>query len=274
MGSLHITIPAQDGENVNNEEAIRKFLAYLSARPDISQNRYKKYKGQLKRLSEWCPCPFENATREDIEILVSRILKSQLSDWTKYNYFSTIKIFFRWLRKTEEYPPEVRWITRKGLRLGSAVSSKAELLTDEEFHDLLLCAPDAKYRALWALLREKGPRIGEALSCKIGDLEIIDHDTATLRIGAHIRGKNRYSARTIALVDSLPFLTRWLNVHPQGKDPNAWLFPNNQNRRLSDSGALSVLKLAAKKAGIQKRVWHHLFRHQSITEAKTPSIPI
>jgi integrase len=285
---------------MKNELWIKEFLTYLDARADISAKRKKKYKSQLNAIREWCPCEFDKARREDLEVVVASVLKGKVrysypakggvgrvvrfggefKDSTKSNYLETIRIFWRWLRNREagtelyddgEYPPEVKWIKQKGLRITSAVKSKDEFLTDEEFEQLIRLATP-KYRALWSLLREKGARINEVLSCKVGDLQLIDENTATLKIASNIRGKTIYSKRTIGITDSLPFLVKWLDENPSGRDPEAWLFPNNghhkKHARLNSEAAIRTLQRAARDAGITKRVWHHLFRHEAITRAR------
>lgn len=285
---------------MKNELWIRDYLTYLDARADISASRKSKYRGQLGYIAEWCPCDFDKAGREEIEAVVAAALKGkarysyparggkgrvvrlggEFRDSTKSAYLETIKIFWRWLRNREagkelyddgEYPPEVKWIKQKGLRITSAVKSKDEFLTDEEF-ERLLRAGLPKYRALWSLLREKGARINEVLSCRVGDLQLLDENTATLKIASNIRGKTIYSKRTIGITDSLPFILKWLDEHPEGKNPSAWLFPNNghnqKNARLSSDAALRTMHRVAKKARIKKRVWHHLFRHEAITRAR------
>lgn len=279
---------------------IKDFLTHLEARSDVGEGRKKKYRTQLKYISEWCPCDFEKATRKDIEKLVARVNTARVkrvikdksspdgclivegkefSDNTKCDYYNTIKTFWKWLRNAEageekyevgtsEYPLEVKWIKRKGLRLKSAVASKDEFLTDKEFERLMRQAPDSRYRALWAVLREKGPRITELLTCKIHDFKMLDEDTATLMVAQNIRGKTEYSRRTIGLTTkSIPFITQWLNEHPEGTNPDAWLFPG-QTGHLTGSAALVTLKRAAKRAKIRKRVFHHLFRHESITRSR------
>lgn len=294
---------------MKKQEWINRFLAHLDARPDIGAQRRRKYAGELVYIAELCPCDFEKARKKDIEVLIAKVrtarkhkrvpdktapngyhikLGNTISDSTKASYFTTVKVFWRWLRNAEaldqgkeepyninvpgDYPPEVRWITKRGLRIGSAIQSKDEFLTDEEFTRLLQHAAP-KYRALWSILREKGPRISEVLTCKVKDFKQVDENTGLLKLAAHIRGKTKHAQRTVGLCDSMPFLLRWLNDHPERDNPEAWLFPNHTacnkvNDRLTSASSVVSLKRTAKRAGITKRVWNHMFRHESITRAR------
>jgi hypothetical protein len=55
---------------------------------------------------------FKDATRDDIEFVVEVIVKSDHSEWTKYDYFITIKRFFRWMNKGKD-PEITAWIKPK-----------------------------------------------------------------------------------------------------------------------------------------------------------------
>lgn len=287
-----------------NQDWNERFLIHLDSKPDIGIQRKKKYISQLKYIAEWYPGEdYAKATKHDIEQLVAKVLKGKvhrvkkqpdgtvkavptkqdMADASKSDYLTAIKSFWRWLRNEEagkqiynpedphQYPPEVMWIRKKGLRIKSAVQSKEEFLTDEEF-DRMLRAADLKYRALWSILREKGPRVNEVLTCKIKDFNLIDTETATLALAHNIKGKTEYSKRVVGLADSVPAIKWWLEIHPNRNNPEAWLFPNDGNNhrggKLTQAAARMKLQRTARKVGITKRVWHHLFRHEAITKAK------
>jgi len=45
---------------------------------------------------------------QDVEKIVEQIEKETWAERTKYDFKISLRIFFRWLRKTENYPKEVK----------------------------------------------------------------------------------------------------------------------------------------------------------------------
>lgn len=74
----------------------------------LSKARIAKLLDTLWRVSKWFGKPLEDVGREDITRLVVKVESADYSPWTKHDYKAIIKQFFKWLRKTEEYPPEVK----------------------------------------------------------------------------------------------------------------------------------------------------------------------
>lgn len=80
-----------------------------------------------------------------------------------------IKRFFKWLRKSEDYPEEVRWI---GQGSETIRCFQRGLLTDEEeVKKMAEIANNPRDRALILVLYEPGCRIGEILSLKIKNVQ-------------------------------------------------------------------------------------------------------
>jgi site-specific recombinase XerD len=76
----------------------------------LSKARILKYFDVLGRIAIWFNKPLQQVKKEDIMNLVQRVESSNYSEWTKHDYKVVLKIFYRWLRKTEDYPEEVKWI--------------------------------------------------------------------------------------------------------------------------------------------------------------------
>ncbi|MDI6819581.1 MAG: site-specific integrase [Candidatus Hodarchaeaceae archaeon] len=107
---------------------------------------------------------------------------------------------------------------------------------------------------------ESGARASEILGIKIKDAEF-DQFGAVL----HIRGKT--GKRMIRLVESVSDLRLWLSMHPDGKNPDAWLWPG----RKQSGGPLSrvtfewLLAKLGERAGLSKHIHPHLLRHSRAT---------
>lgn len=69
------------------------------------------------------------------------------------------KRFYRWLRQTEEYPPEVKWIKPRVADANRKLPE--ELLTAAEIQEMIQKADIGRDRALIGVLHESGCRVGE-----------------------------------------------------------------------------------------------------------------
>lgn len=117
-------------------------------------------------------------------------------------------------------------------------------------------------RALIAVLYESGFRIGEALNMRISDV-------APDLQGARVRVSGKTGPRTVRLITSVPQLTAWLENHPLKRESQSWIWASLAHScigsQLEYHSVSAILKNAAKRAEVQKRVYPHLFRHSAAT---------
>lgn len=243
--------------DVESKSAILQFYQdYLVQ--GYSQARKIKYLNTLKTIRVQLGQSFENITRQDITEWLHRLENTRYSEWTKRDYKIVLKIFFRWLKKSETYPSEVAWIrtTRARNRM-----LPEQLLTYDEVKRIAEAALHPRDKALVLVLYESGCRIGEILSLKIGNVEFDQYGAVLL-----VSGKTGH--RRVRIIVSASNLALWLNSHPLRSDLNAPLWVKlgaERGHALSYAGAKTVLKEIAKVAGIKKRIYPHLFRHSRAT---------
>ena len=240
-----------------NRQAIADFTDHCLS-DGLSEKRILKYLSTLSNIARRFPVEFNDATRKHVEDLVRDIERADYSDWTKRDFRIALKKFFRWLRGTEEYPPEVKWL-RSTLRNRRA-KLPDELLTQDEVRRLIAAAGNARDRAMVAMLYESGCRIGELLSLRIKDLQRHPH-------GFQVTVKGSKGSRRILLVSCVPYLTAWLNEHPRGQDGEHALWATSDWRaaQISYGRVRVVIRAIARRAGITKSVNPHNFRHTRAT---------
>jgi len=223
-----------------------------------SKARTTKYLDTLERTARILGKPFEEATREDIEDLIAEIERRNYSDWTKHDYKVILRIFYRWLRKCE-YPEEVSWIR---IKVKSTPKLPEELLTVEEINKLVNAAEHVRDKAFILTLYESGCRIGELLALQIKHVNFDEFGAVLL-----VNGKT--GQRRVRVIASAPKLQQWIENHPLKDDPNAPLWvtigTNSRHKIWNYGTAKEVLKKIARKAGIKKRAYPHLFRHSRAT---------
>jgi integrase len=174
------------------------------------------------------------------------------------DYRVIVKRFYKWLKgNDEEYPEEVRWI-KTTLREKDRVLPQ-DLLTEDEIKRLVDAADNPRDRAFIMTLYESGGRVGEVGSMRIRDVAFRkDYASVTLR------GKT--GTRRVPIVAAVPYLTLWIDHHPRKSDPDAPLWPKFSDGRPMTYPALAkVLKVAAERAGLKKRVTPHKLRHSRAT---------
>ena len=158
--------------------------------------------------------------------------------------------------------------TNRGRRL------PPEILTDEEVHALLrACSARAatgiRNRALIAVLYRSGLRINEALSLCPKD---VDRRTGAIRV---LNGKGK-RARTVGIdPGAMAVLQRWLDMRTRiGLSGGQRLFCTHEGRPMTDSYVRVLLPRLARKAGIEKRVHAHGFRHTHAAQLRAEGVDI
>jgi site-specific recombinase XerD/ribosomal protein L40E len=223
--------------------------------------RVSKYLDTLRRIADMLGKPFEEATVEDIKDLVYRIERSGYSPWTKHDYKVALKRFYKWLKGgNEDYPPEVKWI-KTTLKAKDEILPE-DLLTEEDVMRLVNAADNPRDKAFIITLYESGARIGELGSMLIRDVKFEEGYTALT-----LKGKT--GSRRVIVVASTPYLMAWIQNHPLRGRPNAPLWVNmgtvNRYKPMSYPALAKILKVAAERAGLKKKVHPHKLRHSRAT---------
>lgn len=198
-----------------NKELIIKFKDYCLLN-GLTKARVIKYIYYLIKISEWLGTDFESAALPDIESLVSRILSSPYVEFSKMELRLTVRKFYKWLRATEDYPPEVKWISIKCKNRGKIILPE-ELLTQEDIKKMTDAAKNARDRAFVNVIYETGCRIQEVLTVRVRHFQ---PDQYGGRL--HVDGKT--GPRRVRIISSVPYLTEWLNQHPLKNNPDAFIW--------------------------------------------------
>ena len=130
------------------------------------------------------------------------------------------------------------------------------VLSADEVERLLRTLEQPQYRVFFTLVYATGLRLSEA--CR---LETRDIDAA--RDVIHVRQGKGKKERYVMLSPRLLTILRsyWSATRP----PAPWLFASSTGRHLNADMARRALKLAAAKAGVEKKVTPHVLRHSFAT---------
>ncbi|HLC61373.1 MAG TPA: site-specific tyrosine recombinase/integron integrase [Candidatus Nanoarchaeia archaeon] len=129
------------------------------------------------------------------------------------------------------------------------------VLTKDEIKRMLDATSNPKHKLLIEFMYSAGLRVSECVSMKLDDLDIAE------KMGKIRHGKGN-KERYIILSNNL--ITHLREYIPGKKDSSPYIFSVN-NRPITIRQAQKVVKEAAKKAGIRKRVFCHALRSSFAT---------
>ena len=246
-----------------NKILILKFKERCFALGGRGTGRIVKYMWTLMKIAEMIDFDFDKATKEQMMTLVAEIRKSGLKEWTIHDYLVAIKCFYKdMFGEDGDYPKVVRFIKTnisREFKKEQEKDRKDNIISPEEIGKLVEAAPTIKWKAFIRLLFEMGARVSEILGIQnkhiVWEGEMVE---------VTISGKT--GTRSWSVVESVPFMSMWKEVHPKGNDPNSYFFcSNGEGKMLAYSTVLGTLKDIAHKAGINKPVNPHAFRRASAT---------
>lgn len=138
---------------------------------------------------------------------------------------------------------------------------KSDLLTKEEIRLILSNMNRPIDKALFMLLLETKARKSEIRKLKIKD--VVFYESYAM---VYIRS-SKTAQRNIPIVESIPYLTRYLEDHPLIDDPEAPFFItlySGKFKEYSENAFNRIFKKCTKD--MKKRVYPHLLRHTGLTE--------
>ncbi len=211
--------------------------------------------------------PLEALTWEDVRDYLNRQETPQKREKGK----AVLRGFLRWLATDGRGGRFEELAQRIVFKVANAADLPVEaLLAPEDVRALMEAADHPRDRGLVIALYESAFTNNEFLSLNVGSVETHDPRTFWLVLP---RGVREHGGRRVPMPKATPALQVWLDHHPQRGDAKAplWVsFDHALKRgaprpRLSESALNYVLKSLAKRAGVQKPVHPHAFRHARLT---------
>ncbi|KAF5030351.1 Tyrosine recombinase XerC [anaerobic digester metagenome] len=136
-----------------------------------------------------------------------------------------------------------------------------DILTFEDIEKLINAAYNLRDKALVAFMYESGARRGEFFEIQLKHV-VFDKNGAIVTLP-----KGKTGSRRIRLVWSSGYLRNWIDNHPlrENRDSYVWCSARNPAKTIEYVTFQNSLKRFALKAGVQKRVNMHSFRHAAAT---------
>jgi len=236
---------------------VREFLDDLRFQKGLSAHARRNYLRAILSVEEAVRKPYEKLTKDDINAWLEAIIQKYAPRHVRKLKIS-FKRFVRWLHNGDDREmPDPECI--RGLRVGrDPICQVKDIISFDELKAMLGKAENLEHRSLLFVLYECGGRAAEVCGSKICDVEF-DKYGAIIRVTEkRVRGRASRK-RPIRLVLSVPDLRQWLSHHPKKDDRNALIWSVTSTR------LWYLVKKYAKRAGINKNISPHSFRHSRAT---------
>lgn len=229
----------------------------------LGKPRRIRYLSGLNAIAKVIKKDFDKTNKDDIVRFMEYLQNKDYSMWTKHGYKTVIKKFYKWLKGNDEtYPEEVRWISLNVKRSEKDLPGKGDLLTEDDIKKLIDASNHPRDKAFISMLYESGCRISELANMQISNITFDKN-------GVVIFVKGKTGSRPIRLISSTSYLMNWLNIHPfkNDKESALWVAVGTRNHKkpMNYQGIRIQLNKIAKRSGINKRCYPHLFRHSRAT---------
>ena len=212
------------------------------------------YIRHVKSFADFLGRSPDKATAEDVRRYQLRLASIGATVATVNVSATALRFFFRVTLKRSDLADEVV-SAREPRRLPI-------VLSPQEVGRLLASATNIKHKALLSLAYATGLRASEVVSLKLTD---IDRERMVVRVEQGKGKKDRY----VMLSPSLLELLRdwWRAARKKGwmYPGQPWLFPSYRGQHTSTRQLHRIVRLAAGRAGIAKRVGVHTLRHSFAT---------
>jgi len=220
----------------------------------LSPKTTQHYIRHVKNFADFVGRSPDKATAEDVRRYQLRLATIGTTVPTVNISATALRFFFK--------------VTLKRTDLAAEVVSAREprrlpvVLSPEEVRRLLASSANIKHKAALSLAYATGLRASEVTSLKLTD---IDSERMIIRVEEGKGKKDRY----VMLSPNLLELLRewWRTARKKGwmHQGQRWLFPGYRGQHMSARQLHRIVRLAAARGGITKRVGVHTLRHSFAT---------
>lgn len=243
--------------HTSRQEDVRRYLGTLFAKG----RRLNTVYGSMHALLtlEAIGKDYRSITSDDL-IAWAQLIDKKYSEGTAQLYRVKVRSFLTWVHNGDnedaDMPSVVKVIKPRQLRQ----NYRKHILSKEEVVRMIQAAKSQRNRALIFCLYESVCRAGEILSIRIQDIVLNEH-------GGYIVVNGKTGSRRIPLLESLPELQMWLNMHPFKDDKTSpvWTADNRSKKSLTYRALYDIVTLLAKRACLPDDVSPHSLRHASAT---------
>ena len=245
------------------EAAASRYRTYIKLEKRLAQNSIESYMRDLRSFAHFIlrmwDVPPQKVEPQMIERYMAWLFDRGREKTSQARALSGVKSFFNFLMisdKIENSPAEFILSPKFGRQL-------PDILSTDEIDRIIATVDTSSVKglrdsAMLELLYSCGLRVSELVSLKIQDLFFGE---------GYIRviGKGDKQRLVPISATARERVHRYLDKRPETRSGEDALFLNNRGSRLTRVMVFTILKQAARNAGIEKRISPHTFRHSFAT---------
>lgn len=202
----------------------------------------KVYLHYNTKFLKFCKKKSNEVIRQDVRDYLEHLADKRCSGATMRLVFNALLFYYRDVLQTN---------LMYGIKIPKADQKITVALTKEEVARLINTIKNLKHKLLIELIYGSGLRASEAVKIKYKNI-FIDEKLLVIK-----SGKGRKDRKTI-------ISDKFIKKFNEQTDQDAYLFPGRQGH-LTTRSIQQIIKQAAKKAKLKKRVYPHLLRHSFAT---------
>lgn len=266
----------------SDQQAIHDFVRLeRQSNQNMSPNTLYQDLSRLRNASDRAAVPLVDMDRSDYCDLIRTLTKSE--DQGGYGldptgagmkgYKRALKLFFEWL---DDEPDFGDFSFYDGIEIPSQSISRVDkdkILDSEDIEALKQHTKNHRDPALFEFLVDTGARVSMALQLRIKDIHDLNTKRPYFTPNPNGTGHKGAPDKQYPILQSRADLRSWINNHHPDPRDRAPLWPvirgydreNPEECAISTDGLRSTLQICAQRAGIDKPVNPHNFRHTAIT---------
>lgn len=248
------------------QDLVNEYFNYLLVEKGSSPNTIGAYRRDLKRYDAWLDrqalADLDAIKQNDIVDFMAELRETGYSPSSTARVLASLKTFHKFLvreQMTANLPTAGLSIPRTQKRL-------PKILTIDEILKILdsvVRNNPVGYRdaAILELLYASGMRVSELASLDIDDVDFDSQFVRCLGKGS----KERRVPIGIPAVKAVKDYAEYARPHFQSRRSQSALFLNQRGGRLTRQSCWSIINNYAKRAGLDKVIYPHIFRHSFAT---------
>ncbi len=258
-----------------NQNIIKLYMTKKA--PKLSAKTVEYYMLTIRNFIGFVQKSLLDVSDMDVEFYLQAYARKGNQASTVNNERRNLSAFFTWMRKSHlrsdnpvdsvepyrEMDKPIDHLTdteMEALRDACKVKVRNKITKMEEYRESL------RDRALIEFLRSTAVRVSECVSVNVKD---INWHTGELMI----YGQKNRTWRTVCLDDAAKYHLRKYIDSRSDMDPALFVSGKCDHKRLSKAGIESAIKAVAKRSGLPRRVYPHLFRKTTATNMAKRGCP-